>query len=339
MRSVRVLLVSLLLGNALLFGGEYELGEGLQVEETPIYIGGYISLDAAKYTKQEKSHARIDDIAFLSYGSYDKFSYMAEFEFKEFYTKYWEEDTTYSKKNTKLYAERLYLDYALNENIFLRGGKYNSNVGYWNLTPINVLRDTTSSPKTAQIIFPKYTTGIDLSYHLFGSDEYLFNLTLQNNNSLDEEYNNFYINKHIGGGFEYIHNNLSLKLNLGYFHNKDHTQNYTDNLYAYGSFLYDDDTFKLMGAVGNRVDENFHALVEFSGYLQAVYEIADKHYPVVRLEYFDTDPAAADGLEKDTSLILGYTYRPLYPVALKVEYQLHSQNKENRVLTSFAVMF
>ncbi len=334
----RTLAAVALLGSSLLFGAEYELGEGYQIGETPIYIGGYFSLDAATYTNKEKSHARIDDLAFLSYGSYEKLSYMAEFEFKELYTKYWIEDDTQSEKNTKLYTERLYLDYAFNENILLRGGKYNSNVGYWNLTPINVLRDTTSSPQTAQIIFPKYTTGVDLSYHLFNADEYVFNFTFQNNNSLDEEYNNFYIHKHIGGGFEYIHNNLSLKLNLGYFHNKDHTQKYVDNLYAYGSFLYDNDSFKLTGAIARRVDEKFNALVSFSGYLQGVYEIAQKHYPVVRVEYFDTKESV-EGVTKETSMTLGYTYRPLYPVAFKVEYQLHSQHSENKFLTSFAVMF
>ena len=329
---------SLLFVSSILFGSEYELGEGYQLGQTPVYIGGYFSLDAAKYTNREKSHARIDDLAFLSYGSYDKFSYMAEFEFKEFYTKYWEGENTYSKKNTKLYTERLYLDYEMNENILLRGGKYNSNVGYWNLTPINVLRDTTSSPQTSQIIFPKYTTGVDLAYHIFSEDEYAFNLTLQDNNSLDEEYNNFSINKHIGAGVEYNHDNLSIKFNLGYFHKKDHSQAYSDNLYAYGSFLYDNDTLKLMGAVANRVDEKFNSLVKITGYLQGVYELANKHYPVIRIEYFDSNEAI-EGITKDTSATLGYTYRPLYPVAFKVEYQLHSKHQENKFLTSFAVMF
>ena len=338
MRSVKRLFVILSFGAVMLFSSNYELGEGYRLGESPIYIGGYFSLDASRYTSKKKSHVRIDDLAFLSYGSYEKLSYMAEFEFKEFYTKYWENGSVYSKKNDKLYAERLYLDYAFDENILIRGGKYNSNVGYWNLTPINVLRDTTSSPQTSKIIFPKYTTGVDLSYHIFAADEYVFNLTLQNNNSLDEEYNNFFINKHIGGGFEYIHDNLSLKLNLGYFHNKDHTKNYTDNLYAYGSFLYDNDTVKLMGAIGNRVDENYNSLVKISSYIQGVYEIADKHYPVVRIEYFDANEAAG-GISKDTSVTIGYTYRPLYPVAFKVEYQLHSKHQENRFLTSFAVMF
>ena len=338
MRKKKTLMIAAIFLNSLLFGTEYELGEGYQVGETPIYIGGYFSLDASIYTNKDKSHGRIDDLAFLSYGGFEKLSYMVELEFKEFYTKYREGGISSSEKNTKLYTERLYLDYEFNENIQLRGGKYNSNVGYWNLTPINVLRDTTSSPQTAQIIFPKYTTGIDLSYHLFTEYEYVFNLTLQDNNSLDEEYNNFYINKHFGAGFEYIYGNLNVKFNLGYFHKKDHTQKYSDNLYAYGSFLYDNDSFKLTGAVARRVNEKFNALVKLSGYLQGVYEIARKHYPVVRVEYFDTKESV-EGVTKETSMTLGYTYRPLYPVAFKVEYQLHSQHSENKFLTSFAVMF
>lgn len=321
-----------------LFGAEYRLGQGYRLADTPVYVGGYFSLEASKNTDHKSDAYKIDDLSLLSYGSYKSFSYMAEFEFKDLYESYRDNDRSFNYTHTRLYAERLYVDDTINENMLLRLGKYNSNVGYWNLTPINVLRDTTSSPLTTQIIFPKYTTGLDLSYHIFGDDEIVWNLTLQSNDSLDSNYNNFLINKHLAGGLEYIHDDLSLKLNAGYFHNKTHTKDYVDNHYLYGSFLYDRDTFKLSGAVGSRWDAHFHALVRLSAFVQGVYAYRHKHFPVLRIEYVDTDRLKT-GIQKETSVTVGYTYRPLYPVALKIEFQHHTRHQEDKILASFAVMF
>ncbi|MDQ1244698.1 MAG: hypothetical protein QG565_1038, partial [Campylobacterota bacterium] len=41
----------------------------------------------------------------------------------------------------------------------------------------------------------------------------------------------------------------------------------------------------------------------------------------------------------DDMLIFGYTYRPLYPIAIKSEYQFHSQSDQNQFLFSFSVLF
>lgn len=317
---------------------EYELGEGYQLGKTPLYVGGYFSVDYASYSKSDLHKVSLNDIALLSYGSYHKFSYMAEMEFKNYYVKTYNNGEKITTKDTKLYAERLYADYTANENFMARLGKYNSNVGYWNLTPINVLRDTTSSPVTARIIFPKYTTGIDLQYHLFSQSEVTFNITLQDNNSLDEAYNNFYIRKHFGFGLEYSYENLSIKLNGGYFHKKDHTQAYVDNYYGYLSFLYNNDTLKVMGGLGHR-DDNKKDAVKLSTYLQTTYEIVSHHYPVIRLEHHDAQINVENNITKDSSVIFGYTYRPIYPVAFKVEYQLHSNKELDKFLTSFSVMF
>jgi len=328
----------LMLVSVLLFSKEYKLGEGYQLGKTPLYVGGYFSLDYANYSKGDLQQASLNDMALLSYGSYSKFAYMAEMEFKNYYVKTYDNGKKTTTKDTKLYAERLYVDYNINENFLTRVGKYNSNVGYWNLTPINVLRDTTSSPATARIIFPKYTTGADLSYHFFNASELALNITLQNNNSLDEEYNNFYIKKHFGMGLEYRYDNFSVKINGGYFHKKDHTQAYVDNYYGYLSFLYNNDTLKLMGGLGHR-DDNKKDAVKLSTYLQATYEIASHHYPVIRLEHYNAQINVENNVTKDSSVIFGYTYRPIYPVALKVEYQVHSNKILDRFLASFSVMF
>jgi hypothetical protein len=316
----------------------YELGEGYQIGKTPIYIGGYLSVDYTHYTNVNLKKIALSDISFLSYGSYHKFSYMAEMEFKNYYMITWRDEKKTTNKNTKLYAERLYIDYTANENFLARVGKYNSNVGYWNLTPINVLRDTTSSPATSRLIFPEYTTGLDLRYQYFNQADIAVNISLQNNNSIDEEYNNFFIKKHFGAGVEYSYDDLSIKLNGGYFHKKNHQQNYVDNYYGYLSFLYNNDVLKLMGAIGHRDTQGTDA-VRLSTYLQATYEFTSHHYPVIRIEHYDAQVNVENNITKDSSVVLGYTYRPIYPVAFKVEYQIHSNRSLDKFLTSFSVMF
>ena len=323
---------------AILSAESYEIGNGYQITDTPLYLGGYFSFNYSDYNKENIQETSLDDLALLSYGSYDKFSYMVEMEFKDLYVKRYKNGQKSTTQNRKLYAERLYFDYHLNENFLTRVGKYNSNIGYWNLTPINVLRDTTSSPATASIIFPEYTTGADMSYHLFDSSQLIINLTIQNNHSLDEEYNNFYIEKHFGIGIEYSYDDLSIKLNGGYFHKREHTQEYVDNYYTYLSFLYNHNALKLMGAIGHRDDDKVDA-VNIATYLQATYEINSHHYPVVRIEYYDTQMDVENSISKDSNIVLGYTYRPIYPVALKIEYQLHSNRVLDKILASFSVMF
>ena len=56
---------------------EYKLGEGVQLGTSPIYLGGYISLDYQN--ADDENRLRIDDFALMIYGDYDKFSFMSDF--------------------------------------------------------------------------------------------------------------------------------------------------------------------------------------------------------------------------------------------------------------------
>jgi len=314
---------------------EYVLGEGYKINSLPLYIGGYFSSEYQYKTDDAQSTFKVDDIALIGYGSYNKFSYLAEFEFKEFYINEWGKSANH-ELNSNLHTERLYIDYTFNENYMLRVGKYNSPIGYWNLTPINVLRDTTSSPQTNSLLFPKYTTGLDLTYTSYSDYELKIDLLVQNNNDFDDMYNNLAVNKHYGLGLEFSENDLSLKLNGGYFHTKDNISDNENIYYSLASFKYDTNKFKLMGEVGTQFSKD-ETIVPYSGYLQGLYTITEKHLPVIRLESYKSN--ANTPLEKDDILTIGYTYRPIYSVAFKAEYQFHSISEENKTLVSFSVLF
>ncbi len=329
-----LLLISFLFGQEDQQDSSYTLGGGKKLGDLPLYLGGYFSSDYRSASETPENQFRFDDIAFLIYGSSKKFSYMSEFEFKEFYVKEWSDGNTTTKLHNKLHTERLYFDYNYDENLVLRVGKYNSPIGYWNLMPINVLRATTSSPLSSSMIYPKYTTGIDFSYLSFSDYEVKIDFLAQNNNDFDDAYNNFQIDKHYGLGVTYSKNDLSLKLNGGYFHTKKKVLPSDDIYYWLASLKYDNDHFKIMGEFGTQFEKN-GLLVPYSGYIQGMYRVTEQHLPVIRFESYSSNVSR----KKDQFVILGYTYRPIFPMALKAEYQLHKDNEKDKALFSFSVMF
>ncbi len=311
---------------------EYQLGKGVQVGSLPLYIGGYFSLDY-KHT-DDIDRYRVDDLAVLGYGDYEKFSYLAEFEFKEMYVETHENDVKDSTNNDKLYTERLYIDYNFNENYMLRVGKYNSPIGFWNLLPVNVLRETTSNPMSTLIIFPKFTTGLNTSYLSYGEGELRVDVMLQHNNDIDDEYNNYKIDEHYGFGISYERDDCTLKLNGGYFHNLNNyiTQ---DNLYYFLlSAKYESQKYQILSEIGSQKSKSDFT-TDYALYLQGLYRFNEQHIGVIRVESYDDNLNATD----DDMLIFGYTYRPLYPIAIKSEYQFHSQSNQNQFLFSFSVLF
>ena len=337
----------------------YTLGDGIQAGSLPIYFGAYTSAEYKKSNKEVKYS--IEDLAFLSYGNYQRFSYMAEIEYKNLYTQQVKDDVSSQQKDTRLYLERLYLNYAFNDNTALRVGKYISPIGFWNLLPINVLRDTTSDPISTNIIFPEFTTGVYGSFSTIEEDEIKIDVMLQNNDDLDNKYNNYKINKHYGIGITYNHNNFTSKLNLGYFNklyrlideelqtektNETEKSNKNDDYYEKKSqeeqnlyyinlaLKYDTLNYQILSELGHQNSSN-GAATTYALYIQGLYRVTLKQSAIVRFEAYDDKVSNTN----DTFGVFAYTYRPTYPVALKAEYQLHSLSKFNKVLISFSVLF
>jgi len=239
---------------------------------------------------------------------------------------------TSSEKDRDIHTERLYVVYNHDENFALQVGKYNSNIGFWNLLPINVLRETTSSPKSTSIIFPKFSTGLDASYSSYSEGELRINVTLQENASLDDGYNNYSIDKHYGVGMAYELDAYTLKVNGGYFHSYEAEK--LEYLYMLLSAKYESEKFQILGEIGSQRDKSDFT-TKYAGYLQGVYRFSEEHIGILRVESFDD-------IKRDTQdniAIVGYTYRPLYPIALKAEYQLHKNDDDNALLFSFSVLF
>lgn len=308
---------------------EYELGNGVQVDSMPLYLGGYFSLNYENKANQKKY--TLEDVALLGYGNYDKLSYMAEFEFHDLYAQSSIGNKSIIKRDTQIHTERLYCDYDFNENYSLRAGRYNSSIGYWNLLPINVLRPTTSNPKSTDI-FPQFTNGIDLTYTTYNDSTFKLDLMLQNNNDIDPTYNNYNVDKLYGLGVVYEKEKFSAKFNAGYFHDINYSN---ENLsYFLLSAKYDTDDYEISSEIG-RQDSDKKTSVPYTGYVQGLYRFTPKHTGIVRLESYDNRVQNM----RDSFAVFGYTYRPSYPIAIKSEYQVHTLHNENQFLFSISVLF
>ena len=312
----------------------YELGSGLQLGNTPLYVGGYFSSD---YTQKQDAHRyRLDDIALLSYGGSEKLNYMLELEFKDFYSHTYDEGEVSVQKDWQLHYERIYLDYNFNENYTLRMGKYNSPIGFWNMLPINVLRETTSNPMTSTLLFPRFTTGLGVNYNTFKEGELHVNLMLQHNQALDDSYNNYALDEHYAFGISYSKNSITLKLNGGAFNDDKNSTDTTKTplYYALFSAKYESEKVQLLTEVGTQYSDK-EVTTPYAAYLQGLYRLSEKHIAIARFESYED---RRNNLQ-DNIAIFGYTYRPLYPIAFKGEYQLHSKKDANSFIFSFSVLF
>jgi len=312
------------------YADNYQVGRGFTINDT-LTLGGYISTEFESKAHEDNS-ATLDDVAILAYGSINPMlSYLVELEAPGFYSKNLkngEEDGS-----QKFHIERLYADVWMADAFNFRIGKQITPIGYWNTEPINVLRDTTSNPLHTKLMFPKFLTGVDMYGYVPKISGLQYHFFAQKNHDFDKEYINLPNTHFFGAVFEQeLDMDASAGAGIGDFFTVDHIKNRFVQL----NFKFDDGTFQLMteGMIANKNDGVRQANSK-AGYLQALYRFNSEHAIVSRLEYYNDRYRNY----KDEIFITGYSYRPIYPVSLKGEYQWHSQRDENKFLFSFSVLF
>lgn len=315
---------------SLLRADDYTLGHGIAFNDA-LHIGGYFSSELES-TKTTDSFT-LDDVAVMAYGDINPMlSYLAEFEAITFYHK--DFTTGSDEANSKFHAERVYGDLWLSDDFNIRFGKMITPIGYWNKEPINVLRDTTSSPLYSALLFPKVLTGIDINGYIPTMEGMRYHLFGQNNRDLDEEYINIPNNHFYGFALE---QEFSMDLSLGASIGEYITKTNQRTRFVQAGTKYDDSQWQLILEALIAKSEYTNAQDDYaiSGYAQAMYHFSPEHALIGRYEYFNDHHTDY----KDNIAIFGYSYRPLYPVSLKGEYQWHSLHDENRALFSLSVLF
>lgn len=326
---MRFILFILFILNTHIFA--YDMGRGVAIDEK-LHIGGYFSTDY-EVSKDEKLF-RLDDVAIIAYGNLsDELSYLVELEASPVYTYEFKNNT--KNENYHFHRERVYLDYKYSENINFRLGKQITPIGYWNLEPINVLRETSSNPILSRQMFPKFISGIDiygyvpsfesLTYHIFG----------QNNKDIDEEYINIK-NQHFFGVS--LENEVAYNFQYGgsigeFISDENQRSRFVELNFKYDMHPFSIQSEAVLSKIKNHNTNNTD--YKFASYLQSQYRINTQNSIVGRYEYFKDN-------ELDTKQhigIIGYSYRPIYPVSMKSEYQWNSDSDLNKFIISFSVLF
>ena len=162
-------------------------------------------------------------------------------------------------------------------------------------------------------------------YHLFG----------QATHDMDEEYINIPNTHFYGLSLEH---ELSMETSFGGSMGEFITLTSDERTrFAQGNIKYDNGSLLLSAeAIAAKTDyRSAKSDLTLSGYIQSVYRFSPQHALVGRYEYYDDQHRDY----KDHIGVFGYSYRPIYPISIKGEYQWHSQQNENRTLLSFSVLF
>lgn len=308
---------------------EYQLGHGVKLADA-LNLGAYFSTEY-EY-KEDEEKAKVDDIAFLMYGQLnERLSYLVELEAASFYE--YDFKNHKSTRNTTFRTERLYFDYAESDNLSIRAGKFITPIGYWNLEPINVLRDTTSNPVYASAMFPKFVTGVNANGYLPMDGSIRYNIFAQATRDIDEEYMNI-LNDHFFGASaeKEFSSEWTAGLSIGEF------ITLTNKKYHFlgCNAKYDAYPFKLFGEGIIRTSDDAHEQYSKAMYLQGSYNYSLEHMLVTRYEYYKEEELSKSG---ESLFLLGYSYRPIYPVSIKAEYQWHTLKEQDKFLVSFSVIF
>jgi hypothetical protein len=309
----------------------YELGHGATVDDA-LTVGGYIS--TIFQSDQQKDTFTFDDMAVMAYGDIgSRFSYLGELESLGFYHK----DFSNGRDGGthKFHIERLYGDGWISENFNIRFGKQITPIGYWNMEPINVLRDTTSDPLYSSLLFPKFLTGLDINGYIPLSDTTRYHLFGQSTHDMDENYINIANTHFYGLAMDHeFSSDMSAGGSIGEFiplNSSERTR------FLQAGWKYDNNSLRLMAeGILSRTDyQDSKSNYISSGYFQSVYHFSSEHALIGRYEYYnDQHKDYADNIG-----VFGYSYRPIYPISIKGEYQWHSKDHEDRILLSLSVLF
>ncbi len=288
-----------------------------------VYLGGYASFDYVH--KKDEDIFKIDELALILYGEFDKFDFLSEFENEGFY----EKKAGFQKEesiNEKIHIERAYITCYFDNNDILRVGKFNSKIGFWNQMPINVLRPTISSPYLVKRMFPKFTTGFLYSKNFDKSIKNL-SFTFQHNKDLDGSYNNFNLDRHYGISLDFEISSIDFRAGGGYFRYEGF-----NNRYFFASFDKSGESFEWLGEFAIRIKSDDVYMHDF--YIQNIWHIVNKIDIVSRGEHYEDENFAFSEFVG----VLGLVFRPKENIALKGEFEAHT-HISNRFLLSFSIMF
>lgn len=327
MNKFEKIIIAFILTCTFLHAEDYTFGDGLQIGDSPVIVGGYSSLT---YEQNKHSHrVDIDHTALLVYGEYDHFDFLSEFEIAHLYKKVSGDHPDESSSST-IHTERFFGDYYINDDERIRLGKFHSDIGFWNQMPINVLRDTTASPHLVRDFFPMLTTGINYEITQPSNPINRISLTLQNTHNIDIGYNNLNTDRHYSAACDIVDHDITWRFSGGYFR----VEPIQEAMYLLGALKIEksEGNFILESVLRRDINNEEYS---YDIYAEKVWHVITKHDVIFGAE---VEKAPLTQIH-DGTVILGYTYRPLGNIAFKGGYEAHQENSLNRWIFSLSVLF
>ncbi|CAA6815771.1 MAG: Unknown protein [uncultured Sulfurovum sp.] len=294
---------------------------GWNVPNTPIYIGGYID---AVYDETQEDSFLFDDIALLVSANGEHFDFLGEAEISHLSL----DGKSNNSADLRVNLERFQLSYALNDENQFTVGRFNSDIGYWNQTPVNILQDSITDPHIIRHVFPKATTG--LMYKNSSESDSSYSVTVQHNKDIGQKDESIVADRHLALSYKREYDDFSWRVGGGFYREIDGLE----SRYMGAGIDYQLDNFSLLAELFTHKSEKGNNK-PYSAYIQPVWYYSERQNFVLRLERYNDELLGAN----EGIALLGYTYRPLSNMALKAEYVYHTQEPLDRFVYSFSVMF
>ncbi len=313
----------------------YELGQGLRLGNSGFTLGGYASAEYEDVKNADPRFSLSHLSMFLWWENASRLKFFSEID---------SEDTVATRylavngERRYLSLERFYFDYAWNDSLTLRAGKFLTPIGRWNLVHADPLVWTTSRPMITRDLFPDNATGamalgsLPLLRH---QTDYTLYASIGEDLHKDPAQDPF--SEAYG-----VHFNVSatedLQIGLSYASFAQTAVREEHKQLVGVDFIWARRGYELSGEVAHVASSKGPERVAKGGFVQAVVPLYDKLYGVTRVESLrtaDTDRATYLG-------VLGLTYRSSRAVSFKLEYSRGRHNDigaPEGILSSVSVLF
>jgi hypothetical protein len=316
----------------------YELGKGYRLGDSGFTIGGY---SAAQYqnSKDAESGASLTHLSmFLWWDNDSRLKFFSELDR--------ERETTSARNGSGatethfLAVERFYLDYSFSDLLTVRGGKFLTPVGRWNLIHADPLVWTTSRPMITHQLYPDNITGLMILGNgpMFGRQAD-YALYASATHDLRTAPGNDPFNRAYGVRLN-VPANENLEFGVSYLSFSQQAEPNEHKHLAGLDFLWQSGGVEVSGEAAYRTSSELGETDDrrSGGFIQGVVPLSDKLFGVVRIEAL-----SKPDLNRDIRLqVLGLNYRPSRAVALKLEFIRGSDTQAGTpigFLSSVSVLF
>lgn len=314
----------------------YQLGHGLRLGDSGFVLGGYATASLAEHA-EAGDNARLDSLSgFLWWDGGGRWHAFSELEAENAIVA---DDDHATTRQAELELERLYVDYTASDLIKLRGGKFLTPVGRWNLIHASPLVWTTARPLITEKTFPTNATGamvygtlpwtedgVEYSVYYSPGEELARDKDIDTFEEAVGAHLSFSPLPHLHAGVSYV--------NFEQRRSPDEHR----NLYAFDA-VWSWHRYEISGEYHYRLTQSGPDDRDERGfYVQAVAPLGERLYAVGRYESFHRS-----GAERDVNIYLGgFNYRLRPALIFKAEYSRATDNDldvRDGLLGSIAVLF